>query len=104
MGWFLFFLGILLGVAGSKLYDLKVDRGVSLKWWHYLFMVILFIWTAYGSIFAYTSFQEGSTRAGWFFILIHWGLAVLGSFLVIGIERRRSGKALGKVGTRAAQA
>ncbi len=104
MGWFLFFLGIFLGVSGSKLYDLKVDKAVSLKWWHYLLMLVIFTWTAYGSIFAYTSFEEGSTRAGWFFILLHWGLAVFVSFLIIGIGRRRSGKALGRVETRATEA
>ena len=90
MGWFIFVLGILIGIVVSKLWDLKAKTAFPFKWWHYAVGVILLMWTAYGSIFAYDSFMEGETRAGWFFIMVHGGLAIIVSFLLIGIERRRS--------------
>ena len=89
MGWFLFFFGVLVGAAGVKLWARLAKSGHVLKIRHYLLGIALLIWTAYGSIFAYESFVEGETRAGWFFIMVHWGLAIIVSFLAIGMERRR---------------
>lgn len=90
MGWFLFFFGVFAGIVAAKFWEKKAH---SLKKWHYLAGIILFFWTAYGTIFAYDSFVEGETRAAWFFIMVHWGMAIVISFLLIGIERKRPAKA-----------
>lgn len=97
MEWVLFVLGVICGVVGARIRQERPPWVSSLKKWHWLLAILLSIFVLYGSIFAYDSFKEGEARAAWFFILLHWGLAILIAFLAIGIERRRTGKVALKV-------
>ena len=89
MGWLLLIIGIVIGFATTKFWEHKNRTGLRLKTWHYLLSAVLIAWAVVGTVFAYDCFTEGEIRAGWFFVLLHWGIAIVVALLAIGFERRR---------------
>ncbi len=89
MGWLLLATGIIIGITATKFWEHKKRTGLQLKAWHYLLSIVLIALATSGTIFAYDCFAEGETRAGWFFVMVHWGIVIVVSLLVIGFARLR---------------
>jgi hypothetical protein len=73
----LFLLGIIFGVAATKLWEVKKVKNLQFSVIEYILGVIWLAWIAFGGVFVVISLSESETRAGSLGALIFGGVAIL---------------------------
>lgn len=85
----LFFVGIMLGILGTKLWELKQAKNIRFSKLEYIIGITWVIWVFFGCIFVSLSIGEGESRAASMAALIFGGVALLALFGMRQLHTRR---------------
>jgi len=91
-------IGILLGVAATKLWEMKQQKGWQFSWLEYLLGAIWVLWVASGIAFVAINLGEGETRAASLGSLI-FGAVALVAFLGLRLLHQKQGGRVSKANT-----